>query len=97
MSRRTPWASAREAWSASTDRQRAKLVVALGLLLALVLLVTSVVAVGARLLGREGSQGDAATVLRTVDLVPEDAPDLVEWTRDAWRRERVMEGTEEKI
>lgn len=91
MSRRTPWASAREAWSASTDRQRAKLVVALGLLLVLVLLVTSVVAVGARLLGREGSQGDAATVLRTVDLVPEDAPDLVEWTRDAWRRERVME------
>ena len=91
MSRRTPWASAREAWSASTDRQRAKLMVALGLLLVLVLLVTSVVAVGARLLGREGSQGDAATVLRTVDLVPEDAPDLVEWTRDAWRRERVME------
>lgn len=91
MSPRTPWASARGAWSASTDRQRAKLVVALGLLLALVLLVTSVVAVGARLLGREGSQGDAATVLRTVDLVPEDAPDLVEWTRDAWRRERVME------
>lgn len=92
MSRRTPWATARHAWSASTDRQRAKLAVAVAMLLALVVLVTAVVAGGARLLvGREGSQGDAATVLQTVDLVPEDAPDLVEWTRDAWRRERVME------
>jgi len=78
-------------WRTSTSRQRAKLVVAVALLVVLALVALLVVGGGARLLTREGSETDPTQVLQEAAVVPDDAPDLVEWLPDAWERERVLE------